>query len=282
MPKYWPFILALVVVLAAVSLFGYLRPRPEPELPVKILFAPPNAEAVVFTHAAHADTYNVDCASCHHEYPGDRPDPQACRNCHGAAFDEEFKTGHIQAFGQDASACVTCHHLEPGVDRWTREMHDEHAASYASDCTDCHHGPEIEPEPQSCKNCHATLDKGKMPAPDKDMPTYRDAAHARCANCHSDWIDAGIAGGCSSCHDFASTRPLAAAKNLPDTLTDCVACHYQQDMGPQDLMLTAEQAFHGSCMGCHERLGKGPHQMPKDLIRTKKDESRHCAQCHTG
>lgn len=296
MPKHVLYVFAAVAALCIIAVVGYMRPAPEADLPVKVLFPSPNSSAVVFTHAAHVEEYQVDCTTCHHESPVDRPDPQPCGACHGQTFDEEFAQTHIRSFidengKPDLDACFTCHHLEFNLEEpvWTREMHNDHADMYTSDCTDCHHTEEIEPEPESCANCHEAMDHGNMPPVDDFMPTYRDAVHERCASCHENWLDEGL-DGCANCHAMSPARDLMYEEysNLqpgdrPERhFTDCVACHYMQDMSPQDLMLPRDQAFHTQCMSCHEEAGAGPYPMPPDQVKDKRDESRHCAQCHTG
>lgn len=44
-------------------------------------------------------------------------------------------------------------------------------------------------------------------------------------------------------------------------------CHVKKT--PDKLIPGRMDAFHGQCMGCHEKLGKGPFGKDK------------CAQCHT-
>ena len=48
---------------------------------------------------------------------------------------------------------------------------------------------------------------------------------------------------------------------------DCTVCHVKKT--PDKLIPGRMDAFHGQCMGCHEKLGKGPFGKDK------------CAQCHT-
>lgn len=79
-----------------------------------------------------------------------------------------------------------------------------HAEEYGLSCTDCHHAnADIEPEPARCTACH--LDK-----PMGDIPDMKTAAHAKCADCHQEWFDAGMK-GCTSCHPFTDNRKLSAS-----------------------------------------------------------------------
>jgi formate-dependent nitrite reductase cytochrome c552 subunit len=50
---------------------------------------------------------------------------------------------------------------------------------------------------------------------------------------------------------------------------DCSDCH---DKPNEKLVPTEKEAFHGQCMGCHEKQGKGPWRADEEV--------RECGQCH--
>lgn len=160
-------------------------------------------------------------------------------------------TGHMQQY--DVS-CEACHHAV-GKKDWG---HAAHAQDYGLDCESCHHGPDIEPEPGDCSACH-------METGDEGMPSLRDAVHARCQSCHEDAF-AEKEAGCVMCHSSQVTREALENKTMPEKAADCAACHNAE---LAEMNGGAMDAFHGSCMGCHARLGKGPYGDKK------------CSQCHT-
>ena len=137
------------------------------------------------------------------------------------------------------------------------------------DCTSCHHADtDIEPEPQNCANCH---DAGARPtgkaAEPGTPPVLADAVHARCVTCHQDLF--GKARDCASCHALKPTRKDAAAvKGKVSSCMPTVRSAIRRKT-PDKLIPGRMDAFHGQCMGCHEKLGKGPFGKDK------------CAQCHT-
>ena len=158
------------------------------------------------------------------------------------------------------TTCATCHHMGSAPAKWD---HAAHAEEYGLSCTDCHHAnADIEPEPARCTACH--LDK-----PMGDIPDMKTAAHAKCADCHQEWFDAGMK-GCTSCHPFTDNRKLFASGQPVDVNpgdADCTVCH--GNVKASELIPDRMEAFHGNCMKCHEKHGKGPF---------RKDQ---CNQCHT-
>ena len=184
----------------------------------------------------------------------------ACGACHGVDFDGSFREDHVAAFADDETTCATCHHMGSAPAKWD---HAAHAEEYGLSCTDCHHAnADIEPEPARCTACH--LDK-----PMGDIPDMKTAAHAKCADCHQEWFDAGMK-GCTSCHPFTDNRKLSASGQPVDVNpgdADCTVCH--GDVKASELIPDRMAALHGNCMKCHEKHGKGPF---------RKDQ---CNQCHT-
>ena len=243
--KYFP-ITAAIAVLVLVAAFGYLRPVPADEMPTRILFDNTGGN-VVFTHLAHHRDYGVACAKCHHAANDSKAKPLACGSCHAISFNKDYVDEHISSF-PDPTVCVNCHHLEFHSLDFDHEAHQD----YAPDCSNCHHGADIEPEPQRCSNCHSKM------AGTKDMPSVRDAAHERCRTCHED-VFAEELKSCTPCHK------LKDMNGYDGPFTSCSQCHKKP---AKDLLLDRTSAFHDQCMGCHEQMQKGP--------RGEKD----CGKCH--
>ena len=95
-----------------------------------------------------------------------------------------------------------------------------------------------------------------------------DAVHQKCLSCHEDLFAAG-AKGCASCHAVIKVRdrlPAEGLVKLNPLYTDCAVCHGKK---AQELVPGRMDAFHGQCMTCHRKVGKGPF------------EKTQCGQCHT-
>ncbi len=260
-------IAAVAVVLAVVALIGYVWPAPEPLLPVKPLpdrvLLENTAGKVVFDHKKHFEDYKVECQDCHHDRDKPTPIAQACTSCHGAVDKPGFKTAHVTAF-KDQMSCVTCHHVEFAGTTWD---HDGHTQLVDGKCATCHHDDQrSQPAPQKCSTCHELAAQGAKPG-------LADAVHARCStpDCHGDLFPAdGDMKQCGVCHNLVNTKTTLFDKgwvNINPAYADCTVCHVGQTI--DDLILPRMQAFHESCMGCHEKLHKGPYGQDS------------CNQCHT-
>ena len=252
-------------VLSAVALVGYILPVSGEDIPKRILL--PNAGgAVVFSHAGHAVDYNISCQTCHHESKEKRTNVQRCKTCHGVTYDAAFVKTHAASINDNA-ACVTCHHYETAPKKWG---HERHQSELGLECTDCHHkDTSIEPEPQSCANCHESGAPTGKKAEAGTPPNQADAVHARCVSCH-EGLFANKEKGCATCHTLKPLRdtiPQKGAVKLNPMFTNCAVCH---DKPAQKLVPGAMDAYHKQCMGCHEKLGKGPYG------------KKACTQCHTG
>lgn len=254
--RYLP-IIVCVVLTTVVAVAGYLVPTTSPKVPERILLDNAGGK-VVFDHAAHFKGNNIACQKCHHESEKQRDDVQRCGVCHGVTFDAAFRKNHVTDI-KDPASCATCHHMSLAPAKWG---HDAHVKDYGVDCRDCHHkNKDIEPEPQNCADCHQQ--KG-----DAAMPSLRKAVHTKCQSCHEDLFAAKVQ-GCAKCHTKVESRPeLAKGTFKVDPLyADCATCHVGQKL--KDLVPGRMAAFHGQCITCHEKTGKGPY---------KKDQ---CNQCHT-
>ncbi|BCS87427.1 cytochrome c3 family protein [Pseudodesulfovibrio sediminis] len=233
-------------ILFIVALGGYLIPIHADEPPMRILLKNKGGK-VILNHQEHINIVDGKCASCHHT-TGDAQNPPACSGCHAAQFNAAFVLDHQKTI--DKAHCASCHHAKASIDNFS---HDDHAAEYTdNECQTCHHDESIEPEPQACANCHSDGSDNKL--------NLRDATHTRCADsgCHDDFYIGGI-NGCANCH----TRETASA---PDARQQaCSTCH---TVPVEELLPTTMIAFHGKCMGCHEREEVGPFG------------EQACYQCH--
>lgn len=235
----------VTIALLAVGVAGYLAPSPDQGPPVRVLLANPGGN-VFFTHQQHAEEYGTECGDCHHQSETFQA-PPACASCHPGSFDQQWIVGHQKPF-QDKASCRACHHARFDALRFDHAAHEEYA-----DCQACHHGPDVEPTPTRCSDCHQQQG-------DDDMPGLMDAAHQRCRDCHQAMFDAKPAtDGCSNCHEL----------NDPETLDKpyarCSRCH---DRPVKQLVPTTGDAFHQQCMGCHKDQGAGPYGQ------------NACNQCH--
>ncbi len=258
MSKRYLHIAAICCVLLFVALAGFLWPESKPLLP---LTPPPQrillenlGGRVVFEHQAHAERYNISCESCHHERSKSSPIVSPCGTCHGVVEKPDFAKNHTQE-PQNQVNCVTCHHNEFAEIRWN---HARHQVTVAQQCGTCHHTDQRSlPEKKRCITCH------------KEDSVRRDKVHLRCNSCHSDWLSQDMK-ECRACHALTPTRERLAERGsiqLNPKYVRCGTCHLEQN--PEDLIPSRMLAFHGQCMSCHEKQGKGPF---------KKDQ---CNQCHT-
>jgi hypothetical protein len=256
-PKYTYMPVLIITVLGLLgSVVAYTRSAEDPQMPVRIRFDN-NGGKVLFSHLVHHRDYGVDCASCHHDR---RPvgaeshtdeeisatgEVRECGTCHPVAFDENFMAGHMGDF-ETREDCVRCHHTEYGELIFDHGEHEEYG-----ECTDCHHGDDIEPEPRKCSDCHAETDSGVV-------PSMRVAGHERCGTCHEDMFDQGLS-SCRSCHVAVDMSTYEG------DFTTCGQCHEGKT---RDMVLPRMNAFHDQCMDCHEELGVGPYGQES------------CQQCH--
>ncbi|MFW5837786.1 MAG: cytochrome c3 family protein [Desulfovibrionaceae bacterium] len=242
--RYLP-ITIVAVALLAIGVAGYLAPSSEAGPPVRVLLDSP-AGPVFFTHQKHAGEYGTECGECHHQSE-DFAQPPACHSCHAKAFDESWVAGHQEAF-QNEKRCRSCHHARYDMLHFDHLAHEDYGA-----CRDCHHGPDIEPEPTRCSECHAKQS-------DADTPGLMTASHQRCRQCHeASFDDQSGTEGCKDCHE------LKAPEHFQQPYAACSTCH---DKPVKELVPITGDAFHQRCMGCHEDMGAGPYGQDA------------CNQCH--
>ncbi len=251
--------LVLACILVAAGLFGRLVPDSAPPAEAKRILLRNAGGRVVFTHAAHIALEDGKCMICHHEpaafgNEAARPGIGECGSCHLRSEDTAFAAAHRKQWSEAGGdvTCASCHHttLVGLSEKWS---HEDHFGYASDDCQACHHGEDIEPSPQACRDCHSPEGAAaKIP--------LREAVHARCEPCHADKFEAKLT-GCADCHELKradkSLAEGAPAANFPA----CASCHFT--------MPARMDAFHQNCMGCHEKVGKGPAGADQ------------CKQCHT-
>ena len=81
--------------------------------------------------------------------------PVPCGSCHATEFDAKFSSDHQASLPPET--CTYCHHAELGKLLYS---HEDHAAQH--DCTECHHGPDIEAEPGAYNQCHGAKAEEKV------------------------------------------------------------------------------------------------------------------------
>lgn len=266
-------IVGCILALAGLAAYFAFPAAPPEATPARLLMENPGGR-VVFTHKAHATPGGAygdnSCASCHHELKiapdtvkaAETPQVMLCTACHGTADDPGFIAAHQEFYkAQGDDACVSCHHgsMAGYSDKWS---HDDHQTYAGDDCQACHHeysyeykpGRTMNIKPQKCSNCHTAK-------PNPMTPTIlKDAAHAKCMSCHEDLFDKGFA-GCTTCHSMKSSAQELKNGTFDKVYPSCSSCH-KPIPGSMD-------AFHGNCMSCHDKAGKGP------------GKAAPCAQCHT-
>ncbi|AMD92913.1 cytochrome c3 family protein [Desulfomicrobium orale] len=245
--RYTP-IIGVCGALALLIAGGHFIPTPSEALPVRISMRNKGGN-VVFTHARHLEyvkKLDGSCETCHHEKKmrGMTLAPVPCGSCHATEFDAKFSSDHQASLPPET--CTYCHHAELGKLLYS---HEDHAAQH--DCTECHHGPDIEAEPGACNQCHGA-------EAEENMPSLREAVHAKCNTCHEDMFEEQLK-GCKGCHEIL---PGKAEGPQPS----CNSCHFETDATP---LLTRMDSYHDQCMDCHEKAGAGPYG----------EDS--CNRCHT-
>jgi hypothetical protein len=227
---------------------------------------------VVFDHKQH-ETAAASCRVCHHE------SLESCSQCHTPAGDEKGgfvrleQAMHAQT---ESASCVGCHAQE------TRK----------TDCAGCHDVmPRPRMTENSCQICHNDPDRTVVHDPEmrkmradtfvsaasdeyrpvmpKDIPetvtigvlsdTYQPSRFP-----HRKVMD-GIARRvedselANTFHKNQQTLCMGCHHNSPSSLTppDCAACHAVPGDGKPTSapgIPDLKTAYHGQCMGCHEKM----------------------------
>lgn len=100
---------------------------------------------------------------------------------------------------------------------------------------------------------------------------------------------AALQGDCATCHHYRPADPAA------DEIVGCRSCHQQTVTEKDTERIGLKAAYHTQCMGCHERMKKGPVSCEgchakrgvehKDLVRlspnpTPQEVTTECLRCH--
>lgn len=153
---------------------------------------------VHFPHLEHQERLTEElgakeaaCATCHHL---NRPDDEttSCSECHTDYYqpDSIFNhTGHQQALGGNIS------------------------------CVECHDGEHVRQSAEICQDCHETMVAQEgQPVFNSLAPSYSDAMHDRCLECHKQKameLEKPELELCGTCHTYYQEEINQAIANFP-------------------------------------------------------------------
>jgi predicted CXXCH cytochrome family protein len=243
-----------------------------------------------FPHARHLEVEGVTCATCHAGVKDTKlatrdhlPSMEQCLACHdGAKAPNACTTCHVKAPGGVMRTAFASGVLKPD-DHGTQWLtqHEVDAERDLAYCASCH-------AQEDCLSCH----EGSIP------PSFHDnnylAIHPQeamanspvCASCHR------LDRFCRDCHfraqvtrgnplqtgegfhppgwaDFATVGPQHHARLAPKNLSQCTACHAQQD-----------------CLACHQFYVGAPRTHPRGwalsdkMRRLRRENFGLCLECH--
>jgi hypothetical protein len=203
------------------------------EFPEEVEYTPKYGR-VVFSHVKHAEDYEIDCASCHHEdmdggmarcinchEPPKETFHKNCMGCHKALKKEGKETGPV--------TCKQCHLKEtPKPAAETAEKEEPPAEEETPPSMEKEEAEEKEPEPES-----AEPEPAEPPEAIEYTPKYGNVSFSHLMHMEDYEID------CAACHH----------EDMEGGMARCVDCHD-----------SPKEVFHKKCMGCHKALkeeGKG-------------------------
>ena len=228
---------------------------------------------LIYSHASHVGSYNVQCAQCHGETartPFLRRAPLAikatCFDCH-------------EQRGADAIQCAVCH----AVTRKDKKPASHDAAFRSA------HGAQAPPAWRT-----------------GDHVSWRDPAGGTCALCHT------VPNGCTECHQSSKPashgeagfrnghgRGYLDAGLRPFEDTSCSLCHQEnacvrchQVTKPRNHTLSWQRRFHGitagvdrtACLVCHkQQYCVRCHETTKPISHVggfARGAQSHCVACH--
>jgi predicted CxxxxCH...CXXCH cytochrome family protein len=244
-------------------------------------------------HLSASPQWNVpasgQCGSCHNV-----TSPLIASGAHSVHFDTTRGPG----MAQSVAGCQVCHNYasETAHVNGTKDMNSGFAAN--GTCSTCHTRVTTQwtmAASVTCESCHTTTGGalstiGSTTAPDKTAAAT--SGHGQ----------AGIAMGCTACHDTASrhitgtlgddTRLLAA---LGTGNTNCTYCHNDPaKVANADKRITQGHAGSaGLCSACHDPHGAGNSNMVKGSLNSvpvsfngsnfvNAQGTGVCQACHTG
>lgn len=188
------YVLALACLVIGIVCYAFIHPVPADE-PVRIHFKSVGGN-VLFDHQAHVETYEIDCAACHH----------ASNSEETALF----------------TSCTSCHQAQEGPLSFGENGlfdHDMHIDADL-DCVSCHHdySEDSEEEPRPCRECHTKTGDGESEL------SAREVFHLQCISCHEENDITPGGTDCSQCH--VPRKKMAAFHD------GCIGCHEEQESGP--------------------------------------------------
>lgn len=222
-----------------------------------------------------------DCLSCHRPHEDESPQSGPCASCHedvstthaahGQSPNQVCTTCHQKQHAPATEAlggCVPCHSKQEPLVPATALFQGGHL-----ECVGCHRPHDFEKSKAApCRSCHQNV----VVLAQADVAAHRDctschqphdvrgSAQRACSRCHTtqqpDHPKHGVAGTCVGCHD-----PHPPLEHRLASAAACSSCH---QAAPK------ETAFHAGvqCKRCHE---------PHDFVREVSDR-RACAGCHSG
>jgi hypothetical protein len=181
-------------VLPGSALFGF-KPDRAPALPArgdaetqgKMMRIDGNLalESVAFDHEEHKDLAGGE---------------QGCVKCHHMNFPE--------AVGTPCSGC----HTDMYAPRSAFD-HEAHQAEFGDNqgCVECHPADKDPMNARSCVSCHQEMypDKGDNERVNYQAPSYVDAMHGACVECHEDEAQKQskpMLGQCAGCHPHPAAK----------------------------------------------------------------------------
>lgn len=249
---------------------------------VAVAFTASALQEEPFTHEAHQGLFPV-CTGCHTGIPTQDPatvypDADLCARCHDGTEQEEVAwtppedvpdnltfahpahAAALEAEGEDALACETCH-TEPGSDRMSVDERVEEEG-----CFSCHaHEADVHFEDADCATCHLPLAASELTRTDVEglpvpgthetsrflLEGHGDAAEAStatCATCHT-------RDRCVACHVDSGRAPIGELEPAPAGMDlPPMPAHYPVPDSHGDegwLSSHGTQAPAGECSTCH-------------------------------
>ncbi len=272
---------------------------------------------VRFYHDKHVSALEEEgCGACHRQdsnkqflfvYPGQRDEQSrrslmdsyhdSCIGCHDVRLAEGKSSGPV--------ACGECH-VTKVEKEWMQPagfdhlLHYQHETGMNGECGTCHHVynekdkqlVSQEGVESSCRDCHRDIG-------DSSMPSFRDAAHAGCVNCHMKKEEAGEKTGptaCIGCHGEREIRTVKALADVPrpdrdqpetilmhsvDASMEGVLFNHKIHENSTNTCRTCHHETLSACDECHTSAGsiKGGGVTLVDAFH-KKTSQASCIGCH--
>jgi len=235
------------------------------------------ATQIVFT-----GSLNCYDASCHGVEVLHTTSPQMTKTC------SDCHTPHYQSLG----TCTTCHPDVQGYHHGTAQAiplddctacHNGTIAAKKVNhdsipqCTFCHEGMNIPPQPATCNTCHsaATYDGGTCTSCHSPSGMFKqEQVHnanpdtSPCTRCHAGYQKHAGQIACTTCHANA-TKYHHTVVSSPG-FKKCTACHSRGHAG--------RRIAASKCAACHK--GTRPASKPRAQHSVKIKKLHRCSACH--